>query len=198
MNPKRLFDLCATVPGLMVLAPLLAGISLWIKLDSPGPVLFKQIRVGRLGRPFQVYKFRSMVADAATRGLELTTGKDLRITRAGRFLRRFKLDELPQLFNVVKGEMSLVGPRPEVPRYVALYPEAVRGLVLSIPPGITDRASIEFRNENSMLDGSVDPEQTYIHEILPIKLGYYAEYARQHTTRGDVLIILRTIAAIFL
>jgi len=196
MIRKRLLDLCLTIPGLLAISPLLAVIGLWIKLDSRGPVFFHQTRVGRRGRPFRVHKFRTMVPEAPALGLELTTGQDLRITRAGQFLRRFKLDELPQLFNVLAGEMSLVGPRPEVPKYVACYPEAVRALVQSIPPGITDKASIEFRNENGLLDASGDPERTYIEEILPIKLAYYTDYARHHTALGDVRIILQTLRAI--
>ena len=135
MIPKRLFDLVLTLPGVVVLAPAGMLISLWIKLDSPGPVLFRQLRVGRDGRPFQMLKLRTMVSGAEARGLALTTGNDLRITRAGRILRRFKLDEFPQLFNVLRGEMSLVGPRPEVRRYVDCYPADVKDLVLSVPPG---------------------------------------------------------------
>ena len=196
MNSKRVFDLVLTVPGVLALSPLLLAIWVWIRLDSPGPVLFRQTRVGRFGREFKVLKFRTMVTDAEAQGLALTTGDDPRITAAGRFLRRSKLDELPQLFNVLKGDMSLVGPRPEVPKYVACYPESLKGLVLSIPPGITDRASIEFRNENSLLSGAADPERTYIEEILPVKLGFYAEYARSHSLGGDLRIILRTLAAI--
>ncbi len=197
MIPKRLFDLVLTLPGVVVLAPAGMLISLWIKLDSPGPVLFRQLRVGRDGRPFQMLKLRTMVSGAEARGLALTTGNDLRITRAGRILRRFKLDEFPQLFNVLRGEMSLVGPRPEVRRYVDCYPADVKDLVLSVPPGITDLASIKFRNENSILDGAADPEETYIREILPIKLRYYQEYARHHSTHEDLRIILRTLGAIF-
>lgn len=196
MSPKRLFDVVLTVPGVLLLLPVLVLIGLWIKLDSRGPILFRQVRVGRNGKPFHVLKFRTMVSDAESMGLALTTGKDLRITRAGRFLRRFKLDEFPQLFNVLNGEMSLVGPRPEVPKYVAHYPEAVKNLVLSVAPGITDRASIEFRNENNLLDAAADPEATYIREILPVKLDYYAEYARHHSVYGDLCIILRTFQAI--
>ena len=196
MNQKRLFDLALTIPGLIMLSPLLAGISLWIKLDSRGAVIFKQTRVGLHEKPFELFKFRTMVPGAESLGLQLTTGEDNRITVAGQFLRRFKLDELPQLINVLKGEMSLVGPRPEVPKYVACYPDTIKALVLSIPPGITDRASIEFRNENNLLDTSADPERTYIDEILPIKLRYYAEYARRHSLIGDLRIILRTIRAI--
>lgn len=196
MNAKRLFDIVLTVPGLILLSPVMAGICLWIELDSRGPVFFKQTRVGLHEKPFALMKFRTMVPNAEALGLQLTTGEDRRITRAGRFLRHYKLDELPQLFNVVKGEMSLVGPRPEVPKYVACYPDAVKALVLSVPPGITDKASIEFRNENSLLDASSDTERTYIEEILPIKLGYYAEYARKHSVLGDFWIILRTFKAI--
>ncbi len=197
MTSKRLFDLALTIPGLLAIAPLLLLISLWIKLDSRGPVFFKQTRVGLRGKVFELFKFRTMVPNAEALGLQLTTGEDKRITRAGQFLRRFKLDELPQLFNVLLGQMSLVGPRPEVPRYVACYPDEVRALVLSIPPGITDNASIEFRNENSLLDASKDPERTYIEDILPIKLDFYLKYAKSHSVLGDFRIIFRTLGAIF-
>ena len=196
MNRKRLFDLLLTTPGLLLLSPLLAGVSLWIKWGSKGPVFFTQTRIGLHGKPFQLIKFRTMVPDAEALGLQLTTGEDPRITRPGLFLRRYKLDELPQLFNVLKGEMSLVGPRPEVPRYVAEYPEEQRALVLSVPPGITETASIEFRDENSLLDAAEDPERVYLEQILPVKLRYGAEYARTHTLGGDVRIILRTLQAL--
>ena len=196
MNGKRLLDLALTIPGLIALSPLLPLIGLWVKLDSRGPVLFRQTRVGLHQKPFGLLKFRTMVPQAESIGLQLTTRGDARITRAGAFLRRFKLDELPQLFNVLRGEMSLVGPRPEVPVYVARYPEAARELVFSIPPGITDRASIEFRDENRLLDASADPERTYIDEILPVKLRYYTEYARGSSVTGDLGIIFRTLAAI--
>lgn len=195
--PKRLFDLCCAAAGLVLLVPVLAAVALWVVWDSPGPALFRQQRVGRAGRLFHIVKFRTMHPRAETAGPPLTVGADGRITRAGHWLRRTKIDELPQLFNVLLGQMSLVGPRPEVPRYVALYPDDLRTLVLSVRPGITDRASIEFRDESTLLGQSSDPERTYVEQILPIKLRYGADYARSHTLRGDLAIILRTLAALW-
>ena len=195
--PKRLFDLCCAAAGLVLLVPVLAAVALWVVWDSPGPAFFRQQRVGRAGRLFHIVKFRTMHPRAETAGPPLTVGADGRITRAGHWLRRTKIDELPQLFNVLLGHMSLVGPRPEVPRYVALYPDDLRTLVLSVRPGITDRASIEFRDESTWLGQSSDPERTYVEQILPIKLQYGADYARSHTLRGDLAIILRTLAALW-
>ena len=194
---KRLFDLCCAAAGLVLLVPVLAAVALWVVWDSPGPAFFRQQRVGRAGRLFHIVKFRTMHPRAETAGPPLTVGADGRITRAGHWLRRTKIDELPQLFNVLLGHMSLVGPRPEVPRYVALYPDDLRTLVLSVRPGITDRASIEFRDESTLLGQSSDPERTYVEQILPIKLQYGADYARSHTLRGDLAIILRTLAALW-
>ncbi len=195
--PKRLFDLFLAALGLLLLAPVLLAVALWVVWDSPGPAFFRQQRVGRAGRLFRIVKFRTMHPRAETAGPPLTVGADGRITRAGHWLRRTKIDELPQLFNVLLGHMSLVGPRPEVPRYVALYPDDLRTLVLSVRPGITDRASIEFRDESTLLGQSSDPERTYVEQILPIKLRYGADYARSHTLRGDLAIILRTLAALW-
>lgn len=196
MIAKRLMDLALTIPGLIILSPLLLFIALWIKYDSKGPVFFKQKRVGLKGNVFDVYKFRTMVTDAEKKGLQITTGGDSRIIGAGAFLRKYKLDELAQLFNVLKGEMSLVGPRPEVPRYVALYPEDIREIVLSVKPGITDRASIEYKDENDLLAHSSDPEKTYVEEILPVKLRYYVEYVHTQSLIGDVRTIWDTITSI--
>lgn len=192
---KRSFDLCAATIGVLMLAPLLAVVALWIRLDSPGPVLFRQIRVGRHGAPFEIFKFRTMSAQPDPKRL-LTVGRDPRITRAGHFLRKYKLDELPQLFNVIHGTMSLVGPRPEVPRYVACYPPRERELVLSVKPGVTDWASILFKDENAILGQALDPEQAYIDTILPAKLEYYVRYVRERTFWVDLRIILRTLRAI--
>jgi lipopolysaccharide/colanic/teichoic acid biosynthesis glycosyltransferase len=192
---KRTFDILAAGAGLILLAPLLLLIALWIKLDAPGPVLFRQERVGRRGIPFRIFKFRTMThRPDDTR--QLTVGQDRRITRAGRWLRHYKLDELPQLINVVHGTMSLVGPRPEVPRYVACYPPQVRALVLSVAPGITDWASILYKEESEILGRASDPEQTYIDTILPTKLEYYVRYVRERNFWLDLRIILRTLAAI--
>ena len=202
---KRAFDLCAATTGVLLLSPLLAAIALWIRLDSPGPVLFRQVRVGRHGVPFDILKFRTMAAQPPVQpqpgvppNLQrlLTVGRDPRITRAGHFLRKYKLDELPQLFNVVQGTMSLVGPRPEVPRYVACYPPRERELVLSVKPGVTDWASILYKDENAILGQALDPERAYIETILPTKLEYYVRYVRERTFWVDLRIIFQTLRAI--
>jgi lipopolysaccharide/colanic/teichoic acid biosynthesis glycosyltransferase len=192
---KRLFDVLAAACGLLLLAPVLCAIALWIRLDSPGPALFRQRRVGRHGRLFDIYKFRTM-ADRPDDGRQLTVGQDPRITRAGRFVRRTKLDELPQLLNVLEGTMSLVGPRPEVPRYVDRYPPAVRQTVLSVAPGITDLAAILFKDENDILGRAQDPERAYVETILPVKLEYYQRYVRERSFWLDLRIIFQTLAAI--
>ena len=192
---KRLFDVLAATVGLTLLAPALLAIALWIRLDSPGPALFRQRRVGRHGRHFDIYKFRTMAA-RADEGRQLTVGLDPRITRAGRFLRRTKLDELPQLLNVLEGTMSLVGPRPEVPRYVDRYPPTVRQTVLSVAPGITDLAAILYKDENDILGRAQDPERAYVETILPVKLEYYQRYVRERSFWLDLRIIFRTLAAI--
>jgi lipopolysaccharide/colanic/teichoic acid biosynthesis glycosyltransferase len=196
MIVKRFFDLFFSVVGLLLLAPVFLLIAICIKLDSPGPVFFRQIRVGRFGRPFCIYKFRTMRADGETTGKQLTVVDDARITRSGRFLRRYKLDELPQLLNVVKGEMSLVGPRPEVPRYVALYPEGLREKVLSVPPGITDYASIEYLDENAILAETSDPETAYVECLMPMKLQKYERYVTDRSFATDIKIIFATLKAI--
>ncbi|WP_313178473.1 sugar transferase [Massilia sp.] len=192
---KRLFDLVAATAGVVLLLPLLAAIALWVKLDSRGPVLFRQARVGRGGQLFEILKFRTMAAQTDPQR-QLTVGRDPRITRAGHVLRKYKLDELPQLFNVVGGSMSLVGPRPEVPRYVACYPPAVRDLVLSVQPGVTDLAAILYKDESSILGQAIDPERAYIETILPTKLGYYVQYVRERSFWGDLRIIFRTLGAL--
>ncbi|MCJ7620083.1 MAG: sugar transferase [Anaerolineae bacterium] len=187
---KRTLDLILSLVGLVLLWPLLASLALWIKLDSPGPVFYRGKRVGQHSRTFFMYKFRTMVQGAARRGPAVTYRDDPRITRAGRFLRRTKLDELPQLLNVVKGEMSLVGPRPEDPRYVALYTEEQRQ-VLSVKPGVTGPTQLEYRDEASMLDGdSVDED--YVTRIMPEKLKLDLEYVRTHSLIKDLSILWRT------
>lgn len=193
---KRLFDLLLSSLGLLVLAPLLLLIALLIKLDSPGPVMFRQERVGRFGRPFHIHKFRTMRHEPAGQGLQITVGADRRITRVGGFLRASKLDELPQLLDVWLGDMSLVGPRPEVPRYVAHYPAELREKVLSVRPGITDIASIEYRDESAVLARAADPEQAYIHEVLPHKLALAAQYVERSSIWLDAWLIWRTLVAI--
>jgi lipopolysaccharide/colanic/teichoic acid biosynthesis glycosyltransferase len=193
---KRLFDVVLSGLGLVLLAPLLLGIALWVKLDSRGPVLFRQQRVGRFGRPFMIHKFRTMAIDAPARGPQITIGADPRITRAGQFLRRTKLDELPQLWDVLRGAMSLVGPRPEVPKYVALYPDGIRELLLSVRPGITDLASLQYRDESSVLAAAADPECAYVEQVLPAKLALSARYVREATLIGDLRLILATLSAL--
>ena len=170
--------------------------ALAIKLDSPGPVFYRQVRVGLRGREFRIHKFRTMAHDPGDRGPQLTVGLDARITRVGAFLRRTKLDELAQLFDVFEGTMSLVGPRPEVPRYVALYPAALREKVLSVRPGITDFASIEYRDEGTLLARSADPERTYREVILPAKLALQARYVDRSGLGTDLVLIGRTVWAI--
>ncbi len=197
MLSKRLFDLFFVIPGLIVLAPFLLVIALVIKLKDGGNVLFKQVRVGKNGKHFDVLKFRTMVLNAEKLGNKVTTGDDPRITPIGRVLRKYKLDELPQLINVLKGEMSLVGPRPEVPEYVEFYPEETRNIVLSVPPGMTDKASIEFVNENDLLSGSKDPVSDYKNKVLPIKLKYYVEYVKERSLWLDFNLVIKTVIAIF-
>nr|WP_295085609.1 sugar transferase [uncultured Roseateles sp.] len=193
---KRLFDIVCAGLGLLILLPLLIVLALWIKWDSPGPVLFRQERVGRFGKPFYIHKFRSMRVDAPALGPQITVGEDPRITRSGRVLRAAKLDELPQLWDVLRGAMSLVGPRPEVPRYVALYTPAQRELVLSVRPGITDPASLQFRNESEVLARAADPEREYAEVILPAKLKLAGEYVRQASLWTDIRLILATLRRI--
>ena len=193
---KRWFDLLASGLGLIALSPLFLLVAILIKLDSRGPVFFRQERVGRFGKAFQIHKFRTMVTDAELKGLQITVGADVRVTRAGRTLRKYKLDELPQLIDVLLGDMSLVGPRPEVPRYVAFYPEETRNVVLSVRPGITDRASIEYKDENRILGLAEDPSRAYVEQVLPVKLGHYVDYVSRRTFVGDLKIIFATLVAI--
>jgi lipopolysaccharide/colanic/teichoic acid biosynthesis glycosyltransferase len=193
---KRVFDLLCAGAGLLLLSPLLLGVALWIKLDSPGPVFFRQQRVGRFGVPFRIHKFRTMTDGAPLAGLQITVGADPRITRAGQFLRRTKLDELPQLIDVLTGTMSLVGPRPEVPRYVAMYPAALRDKILSVRPGITDPASIAYRDESTLLAAAVDPERVYIEQVMPAKLRYAAQYVDQMSLLNDARLILATLGSL--
>jgi lipopolysaccharide/colanic/teichoic acid biosynthesis glycosyltransferase len=194
---KRALDFTAALLGLVLLAPLFAAVAVWIRLDSPGPVFFRQERVGRDGVPFRIHKFRTMRLAAEAAGPALTVGADPRITRAGTFLRRTKLDELPQLIDVVRGDMSLVGPRPEVPRYVAAYPPALRAKVLSVRPGITDPASLQYRDESTLLARAADPEREYREVVLPAKLRLAADYVDKATLGGDLRLIASTVRALW-
>jgi lipopolysaccharide/colanic/teichoic acid biosynthesis glycosyltransferase len=192
---KRAVDVLLSALGLIALSPLLACIALLVKCDAPGPVFFRQQRVGRGGRLFRIHKFRTMRAGGD--GPPITADGDARVTRAGRWLRRAKLDELPQLIDVLKGDMSLVGPRPEVPRYMALYPPEARAQILSVRPGITDRAAIEFRDEERLLAASPDPERAYVEQLMPLKQRYYLDYVRGHSLMGDARIVADTLRALF-
>ena len=190
---KRLFDLGASFFGLILLAPIFVLSAFWIMIDSKGPIFFRQERVGFQGINFRIHKFRTMVLDAEKKGKQITVGADSRITTVGFFLRKYKLDELPQLIDVLVGNMSLVGPRPEVPKYIDYYSDDEKYDVLSVKPGITDNASIEFRDENELLAVSKDPEAVYINEVLPKKIALYRKYVRERSFFGDVAIIFKTI-----
>ncbi|WP_271811027.1 sugar transferase [Clostridium beijerinckii] len=189
---KRIFDLICSTLGLIVLSPILIVIAIRIKTDSDGPVFFKQIRIGEKNKEFEILKFRTMVVDAEKLGRQITVGNDNRITKIGAFLRKYKLDELPQLINVFKGDMSLVGPRPEVPRYVKMYNEEQRR-VLEVKPGITDLASIRYRDENDLLGEAENPDDFYINTIMPDKLALNLEYINKNNIFLDIYIILKTI-----
>lgn len=189
---KRIFDLTLSVLGLLILLPVLMLTASLIKCSSPGPVLFKQERIGLNGQPFQIIKLRTMVVDAEKLGRQITVYDDPRITKVGKYLRKFKIDELPQLYNILKGEMSLVGPRPEVKKYVEMYSEQQLA-VLSVKPGITDYASIEFRNEDELLALSDNPEQVYIEIIMPYKLKLGLKYIKDMSLITDLKILLFTL-----
>jgi lipopolysaccharide/colanic/teichoic acid biosynthesis glycosyltransferase len=194
---KRFFDILASSLALVLLSPVLCVVALLVKLDSPGPVFFLQERVGRNGRVFRIFKFRTMRSEVSGKGSELTVKDDPRITQVGAILRRYKLDELPQLLNVLFGQMSLVGPRPEVPRYVDMWDQRVKSILLSVRPGLTDLASLEFRNESALLDASEDPQRKYLDEIAPAKNKLAVQYVENRSFWLDVKIICRTLMAIF-
>jgi len=189
---KRIFDLLVSGVSLMALSPLLVVLAVFVKLGDGGPAFYRQERIGQGGRPFRIWKFRSMRENSDRGGPSITCAGDSRVTRIGRVLRKTKLDELPQLFNVFKGEMSLVGPRPEVAKYVALYSEEQRK-VLALKPGITDVASIEFRNEEEILAASSDPESLYLAYCLPRKIALNLEYAAKASVWSDIRIVVRTL-----
>ncbi len=191
----RFFDFILSLVGLVVLAPIFIVLAIWIKVDSTGPVFYKQVRVGQNGIDFGLFKFRSMVVDADKKGLITVGGLDPRITRSGYFIRKYKLDELPQLINVLVGDMSLVGPRPEVRKYVDLYTDEQQK-VLSVKPGITDYASIEYMDENEILGKSSDPEKTYIEEIMPEKIKYNMKYIQNKNVSEYFKIIFLTLLKI--
>lgn len=192
---KRLFDIFFSFIGLIILSPFFLLISLLIILDSKGGVFYRQIRVGKNGKDFYLFKFRSMRTDSDKKGLLTVGGRDPRITRTGYFIRKYKIDELPQLLNVLTGDMSLVGPRPEVRRYVDLYNEEQKK-VLSVKPGVTDYASIEYSDENELLGKANDPEKVYIEEIMPAKLRLNQQYIKEKGMVTDIKIIFRTLKKI--
>jgi lipopolysaccharide/colanic/teichoic acid biosynthesis glycosyltransferase len=192
---KRLFDFTTSFFGLILLSPLFLFIALWVKLDSQGPVFFRQDRVGLRGKIFEIHKFRTMKVSSESKG-KLTVGKDNRITKSGRFLRKYKVDELPQLIDVILGKMSLVGPRPEVKEFIDTYSLDIRNKVLSIRPGITDMASIKMVDENEILGKYEDPKQAYIDIILPIKQKHYLDYVNNHNIWFDLKIIFLTLKKI--
>ena len=193
---KRLFDVVSAILGLLVFGLPMLLVALWIRLDSPGPVFFRQERVGRHGKRFRIHKFRTMTVDAEQRGPQLTVGADARITRAGAFQRAHRLDELPQFLDVLAGDMSLVGPRPDVPRYVDLWPADLRERVLAVRPGITDPASLKFRDEATLLAQAADPEREYMDVILPRKLALAADYADHASLWTDLAVIGRSVGVL--
>jgi lipopolysaccharide/colanic/teichoic acid biosynthesis glycosyltransferase len=192
VSPKRAFDLCASLAGLLVWSPVLAIAAVVVRAESPGPAFFLQERVGLQGRRFRIIKLRTMRTACPGQVRQITVGADPRITRFGRFLRQTKLDELPQLINVLKGEMSLVGPRPEVPAYVERYSPEEREILLSVRPGMTDFAAIEFSNEAEILAFAPDPEAAYIERIMPQKFALYRRYVEEQSLWLDLRLIFRT------
>lgn len=192
---KRIFDIIASGLGLIILSPLFLILAIWIKCDSKGPVFYRQVRVGKDNKDFRIFKFRSMRVGSDKGSLVTIGGRDPRVTRSGYFIRKFKLDEFPQLINVFVGDMSLVGPRPEVRHYVDYWtPEQMH--VLDVRPGITDPASIKFRNENELLEQAEDPEKYYIEVVMQEKLKLYLEYVQNHSFWGDIKLIFQTFKVI--
>ncbi|MCA4806980.1 sugar transferase [Myroides odoratimimus] len=192
---KRLFDIISSGIGLIFLSPIFLFLAIWIKIDSQGPVFYKQVRVGKDGKDFKIFKFRSMCQGSDKKGLITVGGRDPRVTKSGYYIRKYKLDEFPQLINVFVGDMSVVGPRPEVRKYVDLYNEE-QLRVLSVRPGITDIASIKYRNENELLEKAEDPDKTYIEEIMPDKLKYNLEYIDKASFIYDIKLIFITFKEI--
>ena len=189
---KRIFDLFLSFIGLIILSPLFFFISILVKLDSQGPIFFKQVRIGYKWEKFHVYKFRTMIEDAEKVGESLTSNNDIRITKIGRLLRKYKTDEFPQLINVFKGEMSFVGPRPELPEYVELFRKDY-SYILNAKPGITDFASIKFRKESKLINNNENAENIYINEILPQKIELYKKYIKERSFSLDIYLIFLTL-----
>lgn len=192
---KRLFDILLSLILIVLLSPLMLFIVIWIKCDSRGPVMFRQVRITTAGKEFRIFKFRTMVVDAEKLGTQVTVGQDPRITRSGRFLRKLRLDELPQLFNVLAGDMSFVGTRPEVPHYVERYtPEMWATLLL--PAGITSEASIEYKDEDRLLEGAEDVDRVYMEEVLPEKMKFNLRYLERFQVLRDFVIMVETVFAV--
>lgn len=192
---KRIFDVVASGMGLILLTPLFLAVAIWIKLDSRGPVFYRQVRVGKGNRDFRLFKFRSMRPDSDKLGLITVGGRDPRVTRSGYYIRKYKLDEFPQLINVFVGDMSLVGPRPEVRKYVDMYtPEQLK--VLDVKPGITSLASIRYRNENEILAAAEDPDKCYVEKVMPDKLAIDLEYVGKANLLTDIKVIFTTFREI--
>jgi lipopolysaccharide/colanic/teichoic acid biosynthesis glycosyltransferase len=194
---KRVFDIFFSLIGLLISLPLFAVVGILIKIDSTGPVFFRQERIGRNFERFAIFKFRTMVLDAEKKGLSITSNTDERVTRVGKILRKLKMDELPQLINVLRGDMSLVGPRPEVERYVELYKKDYRE-ILKVRPGITDVSSILYRDEEGVLGDQADPESYYVRVVLPQKIKLSQEYLKKSSFSHDVKLILKTLFRVFL
>ncbi len=195
---KRLFDIFFSILGLVVLCPLMFAVAMGIKFDSKGPIFFRQDRVGKDGVPFRIHKFRTMRHTLDDKGSGITIGDDERITRFGRHIRAYKLDELPQLIDVLRGKMSFVGPRPELEKFVLLYSNDSRKIILSVRPGITDYASVMFANEASILEQSEDPLMYYVNEIMPKKIELAEKYVRSSNVATDIYILVMTFLRIFL
>ncbi|MFA5095647.1 MAG: sugar transferase [Candidatus Paceibacterota bacterium] len=194
---KRLFDAIFSFLGLVLISPLLLAVAILVKFSSPGPVFYHGERIGRNGKPFRIFKFRTMVLNAESLGGPSTAGDDPRLLKIGPFLKRYQLDELPQLINVIKGEMSLVGPRPEVKEYVDIMPEEEKKIILSLRPGMTDLASLWNFHEGEVLKGSQDPEKTYMEKIRPTKTKLQLEYVKNRSFLLDLKIIVKTILKVF-
>lgn len=191
---KRIFDIVSSIIALVIFSPVLIIISIWIAIDSPGGVFYRQIRVGKNRKEFGLFKFRSMRSGADKKG-QITIGNDARVTKVGRFIRRFKIDEIPQLINIIKGDMSVVGPRPEVPKYVNMYSDE-QLKVLTVLPGLTDYASIEYLDEQKILGAAADPDKAYVEEVMPAKLKLNLKYIADRSFGLDIKLVFRTIGKI--
>lgn len=194
---KRLIDIIGSLVGTIVLLPFMIIIAIFIKFESKGPAIFKQVRVTQYNNKFNIYKFRTMVVDAEKLGTQVTSKNDSRITGVGKIIRKCRLDELPQIINILKGDLSFVGTRPEVPKYVDKYSTEMLATLL-LPAGVTSKASIEFKDEEKILDGCKDVDKVYVEEVLPLKMKYNLQYIKDFNIKGDLIIIIDTIKAVFL